>query len=116
MYRSGKDGKVSQIGSKISGPPLGIEAEWDYQQQNFRMDVGDAILLYTDGVSEAMNEKNELYGTKRIARLLRDSKSVTDVGENILEDLGRYSNGVQKDDLCLLCFARADDAALEAMM
>ena len=116
MLRSGKDGKVSQIGSKISGPPLGIEAEWDYQQQNYRMEVGDAILLYTDGVSEAMNEKNELYGTKRIARILRDSANVTEVGKNLLEDVGSYSNGVQKDDLCLLCFSRAEDSALETMM
>ena len=31
-----------------------------------RLDPGDRLVLYTDGISEAMNEKNELYGFQRL--------------------------------------------------
>ena len=38
----------------------------EYVQVSHPLDPGDRLVLYTDGISEAMNEKNELYGFRRL--------------------------------------------------
>lgn len=60
------------IGQKISvlqgkhGCPLGIMENCRFPLQEWELEPGDTVLLYTDGVTEAMNEKQELYGIERL--------------------------------------------------
>lgn len=53
--------------------PLGIDPDFTYQAQRFTMDDGDLILLYTDGVVDAVNDAWEDYGKDRLARVLQDN-------------------------------------------
>jgi serine phosphatase RsbU (regulator of sigma subunit) len=41
---------------------LGLIGNMSYQKRFVRLDIGDALVFYTDGVIDARNEKDELYG------------------------------------------------------
>lgn len=55
---------------KATAPPLGFFDNPEIEQGNFDFAVGDRLLLYTDGVSEAVNSTGEFYGSSRIESAL----------------------------------------------
>ena len=68
-----------------------------------RLAVGDLLVLYTDGVIEAMNHQREQFGTDRLASIVdahRD-RPVEIIRDAILADVGKWMNP-QRDDLTLL--------------
>lgn len=52
---------------------LGVHREFPYEQECLDLEPGDVLLLYTDGVTEAANSEDELFGEERLADLLKDS-------------------------------------------
>jgi serine phosphatase RsbU (regulator of sigma subunit)/anti-sigma regulatory factor (Ser/Thr protein kinase) len=58
----------------LEGPnlPLGVRGDEVYLQSKVEWRHGDAVLLYSDGLSEAMNPNGEMFGTARLSRLLAD--------------------------------------------
>ena len=50
--------------------PLGI-TEWDFETQEMQLKAADTLFLYTDGIVEAMNVKEESFGEKRLALHLK---------------------------------------------
>jgi hypothetical protein len=76
-----------------------------YKQGEIRLNPGDRLLLYTDGVTEAHNTKSELYGDDRLIKVMEDTKDLTgeQVLEHILEDVNRFAQGVpQFDDMTMV--------------
>ncbi|HZZ72301.1 MAG TPA: SpoIIE family protein phosphatase [Pirellulales bacterium] len=101
--------QVRPIGDEITGVPLGVTDGFEYEQATYQLAPGDFLTLFTDGISEAMNVNNELYGLKRLERqLAADAKDVASLGKHILDDVRRFVGGrAQSDDMCLACFGRA---------
>jgi sigma-B regulation protein RsbU (phosphoserine phosphatase) len=64
--------------------------------------------MFTDGISEAMNPDNKLYGIERLASAIgRQVPDVAALGRVILEDVKQFVAGrSQSDDMCLVCFGR----------
>jgi sigma-B regulation protein RsbU (phosphoserine phosphatase) len=63
--------KTSQVEAlEMRSFPLGIDPEYPYQAQQFEVDRGDLILLYTDGVVDAVNEQLDDYGSERLSKML----------------------------------------------
>ncbi len=56
-----------------TGYPLGVETEAAYSQQSIRLCPGDFIVLYTDGVTEAMSPQEELFSLERLEHLLLEN-------------------------------------------
>jgi sigma-B regulation protein RsbU (phosphoserine phosphatase) len=84
---------------------LGALPDTTYVQQEVYLSHGDIICLYTDGVTEAMNFRNELYGISRFLNKINDLKKldVTDIVLNLIDDIVVFSEGaVQTDDIALL--------------
>jgi sigma-B regulation protein RsbU (phosphoserine phosphatase) len=52
---------------------LGFEENRKYEQGSIKLQAGDVILMYTDGVSEAMNEKEEEFGENRIMEFIQQN-------------------------------------------
>lgn len=103
-------GIVEPIGSDESGLPLGVDATFQYEQCTRPIAPGDFLTLFTDGISEAMNSENELYGLGRLRDQLAASAPVASLGRLILDDVKRFVGGrAQSDDMCLACFGRAQD-------
>ncbi len=53
---------------------LGLNADWAYATSTVRLAPGDALYLYTDGITEAFNPANEAFGRQRLQAALRDGR------------------------------------------
>jgi len=87
------------------GFPLGIAREATYDEVRVDLDSGDTVLLYSDGLSEAHNPKDELYGDDRVRDTLARHAHETPatIMVRIREDVERHMNGREAiDDLTLV--------------
>jgi serine phosphatase RsbU (regulator of sigma subunit) len=101
------DGLVEQLGFEATGLPVGVSPDFEYQSFTIELAPGDALVMFTDGINEAMNSANALYGLERLAQQLREANGPRQIGERILADVGAFvGNQPQHDDMCLLCFGR----------
>jgi len=102
------DGRIEVIGEQQSGPPLGIMEDRMYEVVSTSINPGDVVVLYTDGVNEAMDNVGQLFGVERLKQSLATaSTEVGKAGESILDAVRRHAAGcAQSDDITLLCFGR----------
>ncbi len=103
------DGGVEEVGEEIAGFPLGIIPEADYKQTEVKLYPGDVVAVFSDGVTDARNLREELYESRENRRLLRKFAETQGgpeaVGRAILQDIREFSAGhVQVDDITLICF------------
>lgn len=107
-YLLDASGKVSALGEAESGVPLGVDADFVYEEFVCHLAKGDSLTLFTDGISEAMNAAGDLYGLERIQdQLLKGNTSVGQLGKRILDDVKQFvGQHPQSDDMCLMCFGR----------
>ncbi len=103
-----KTGEVTELAREVSGPPLGVTDEFEIGEKTYALEPGDAILLYTDGVNEAMNANRELYGEERIAAVMSKCRGNAQcVVEGLAQDVQAFSAGAaQNDDICIVGFSR----------
>lgn len=107
LIRSASAG-VDQVGGEQAGLPLGVMDDYVYESYQRDFLVGDLVTIYTDGFSEAMNAKRELFGIERLVELCSDSKTKPqELGACILENVKKFAGDYpQSDDMCLVCFGR----------
>jgi serine phosphatase RsbU (regulator of sigma subunit) len=91
------DGTV--IGLGASGLALGIEPDQEYSEARERLEPGDSVVLFTDGVIEARRD-GELYGQGRLDRLLAERRdlSAQDLARAVVDDARAFSGGDLADD------------------
>jgi serine phosphatase RsbU (regulator of sigma subunit)/HAMP domain-containing protein len=89
------------------GMPLGIEPTERYEELAAEMAVGDRLILYTDGLTEARRGK-ELFGGDRVALALRASASlpVEAAAHRIAETATTFAGGTLGDDLAIVLIER----------
>ena len=76
-----------------------------YKQGEITLEPGDRLLLYTDGVTEAHDRENALYGTDRLEKMLENTKDAPgeQVLDSILADIDIFAEGVpQFDDITMV--------------
>jgi serine phosphatase RsbU (regulator of sigma subunit) len=107
VRRSG--GRVGEIGKEQAGPPLGVSAGQSYEAARAPVSLGDVVVLYTDGITEAMNAEGRQFGFRRLKEALASAPGgAVAAGEAILAAVRRHVGGhPQSDDITLLCFGRA---------
>ena len=77
-----------------------------YRAGSMTLEPGDKIFQYTDGVTEATNMSNELYGMERLGRILNEVKSVApgDILPAVKKDIDSFvGEADQFDDITMLC-------------
>jgi serine phosphatase RsbU (regulator of sigma subunit) len=86
--------------------PLGLKKNTTFTSTVWELAPGDVMALFTDGVTEAMNANGELYGAKRLEKVLRAAAvPAAQVLTRILNDIeGHVGTVAQSDDLTLVCF------------
>jgi hypothetical protein len=86
--------------------PLGVRDEIDVRVRTAKLEAGDYLFMFSDGVVEARRENtDELFGFERLERSLRRHAggSVHDLRRGVLEDLDRFAGiGPREDDLTVL--------------
>ncbi len=107
-----KDG-VRQVCS--TGVPLGMFSTSRYTVQRVRLERGDSLLLYTDGISEAVNASGAEYGAGRLSNIAgeRHGWVPQELAAACMKDVQSYSSGrKQVDDQTLMVVHRADTVEL----
>jgi len=88
------------------GTPLGIYYDQKYQSGKTTLEEGDNLIVYTDGVSEAMNMGGEPYGENRLEKLIEvkcNNRTPAESIEQIMNDVEVFTgNAEQSDDITLL--------------
>ncbi len=87
---------------EVTGIALGMMADMEYEQRQIALERGDVLLLYTDGIVEAMDAKEKIFGMDRLKFSLAAAAelSAQEILDTILTDLRRFVNGeVQSDDI-----------------
>ena len=87
------------------GLVLGADERESYEQEEIALRSGDLVFFYTDGITEALNSKDDLFGTKRLLHILRragkaDSREII---SRVMDAVRQFSGGVgQSDDISLV--------------
>ena len=86
------------------GPLLGAFDGGDWEESHFVVGVGDALVFYTDGVTDTRGEDGELFGEERLSELLDGSAALDadEVASRIDDALQAFEHGQQRDDVALL--------------
>lgn len=93
--------KGSDFLDVTAGTPLGL-MDGDYAGRTINFNEGDLFIFYTDGVTEAMNAKREMYSKERLASVVEKSRhlSTQDILKNIEKDVRKFEpKSTQHDDI-----------------
>ena len=94
-----------------SGLPLGIMADSEYTTEEFQMVAGDSVLLFTDGLVEAMSPSKVMFGMDRLTEALGRERSQADemLARIVHACQGHVLDAPQFDDTTLVCFGLDED-------
>jgi serine phosphatase RsbU (regulator of sigma subunit) len=105
IHLSAKAGEARLIETEGDTIPLGILEDANYQETEIQLSAGDRLLFYTDGIVEAMNAQEEIFGFERLIDAVQESKSL-DADSLLKEILARVNaftgDASQHDDLTLI--------------
>jgi len=105
IHLSAKSGEAKLIETEGDTLPLGILADANYEETNIQLSPGDRLLFYTDGIVEAMNTQEEIFGFERLIDAVQASKSIDadSLLKEILTRVNAFVGGAsQHDDLTLI--------------
>ena len=102
------DSSVEEPGEEIAGLPVAITDDVDYEQETITIEPGEVLVLYTDGINEAMDSADNCFGIERIRDHVKEgAETLHQLGDNIINDVRTWiASGVQDDDMCLVCVRR----------
>ena len=88
-----------------NSPAIGALKQVIYPTHRLRLRPGDRLFLYTDGITEAMNEAGELFSEDRLEQVLArtDGDSLEATAGGVSGEVRRFADGApQSDDLTML--------------
>lgn len=86
---------------ELNAMPLGINPLTKYAELEIEFNQGDKLILYTDGIIEASNRKEEIYGKERLLASIKkvnNSESINKMSSSILNDMNTFIAGNDHDD------------------
>jgi serine phosphatase RsbU (regulator of sigma subunit) len=100
-------GQIERIDTLTLGFPLGLEADITdlIAQAQIQLSTGDGIVLYTDGITEALNAAQECYGVERLCQVIQQHwyRSPQAIQQAVIEDVRQYiGDQTVHDDITLL--------------
>ena len=105
IHWSSETGEAILVETKGDTFPLGILEDVGYQETRLHLAPGDKIVLYTDGIVEAMNDKEEIFGFERLLEIVQEASSMTADAllKEILGKVNAFVGGaIQHDDLTII--------------
>lgn len=98
--------KKFEIENTKHGIVLGAMENYNYKNEENRLQKGDKIFVYTDGIPEATNEEEKMFGLDRMLKTLNKCTNMNpkNIIDNLKKDVDEYvGNATQFDDLTMLC-------------
>ncbi len=103
LHFNKRSGRFEEIDAP--GLPIGIESTEQYKQEIFRVESGDIMVLYTDGITEARNANHEEYSQFSLQRVIKNNahSPAQKIVETVKEDLKNFVGLTsQHDDQTIL--------------
>ncbi len=96
------DGNITELGNELY--PLGVKASVTYDLVEISIEPGNCLVLYSDGISEALNKSGEFFGEKRTWGTISEGHlagiSAGDICDRLLHSVREFAGGVdQADDM-----------------
>lgn len=90
-----KNGKESIVWLNPTGAAIGLVEEAEFGEKTFDFHEGDLLVMYTDGVTEAVNIQNDMFGSERLAAIIKrlHQNAPKEVVRGIREGLEDFSGG-----------------------
>jgi sigma-B regulation protein RsbU (phosphoserine phosphatase) len=101
------NGQAAEL--ELPGMPLGVDPDIDYEELDLAIGPGDSLFLYTDGVTEATNAAEEMFGTEYLQQLLETNSQLKPraLMRLLLRELRTWSEErTQDDDITMVVFRR----------
>ena len=98
-------GRPPRLACPSSGRPAGLMASNPIERETFPLEPGETFVLFSDGVSEAMNAAEDFYGDERLLMTLSASAQTpaADTVATLLADVRAFAGGAkQSDDITIL--------------
>jgi len=100
-----REWRITELSS--SNLVLGIDPNESYEQRIAELQNGDVLLLYTDGLTDAMNFQRQIWGKQRLYEsLLRSGPTADIIAQNILWDMRRFVGLTERTDDVTLVVAK----------
>jgi sigma-B regulation protein RsbU (phosphoserine phosphatase) len=97
--------ELDAASTRHSNAPLGVIPDTGFDQQRLPLSPGDRLFLHTDGLTEAMNDRGELFGKERLNRALSRAggEALPALKRSVLDAVTDHTAGATaRDDLTLL--------------
>jgi PAS domain S-box-containing protein len=105
-----REGGIELLGEGSS--PLGVFAEASWRMGETQLEVGDVLLLYTDGITEA-RQNGEFFGEERLLSLLKRKHFTAErLPKLILDKVLEFSGGVLQDDVAILALSLGEAGSI----
>ncbi|HET7872992.1 MAG TPA: GAF domain-containing SpoIIE family protein phosphatase, partial [Terriglobales bacterium] len=101
--RQGEEWRVTRLAT--GGAVVGLLENFPYEQETLRLEPGDLLVAFTDGISEAMNPADEEWGEERLAETVKISSGMKarDLLEHLMSAADAFAAGAsQHDDMTLV--------------
>jgi serine phosphatase RsbU (regulator of sigma subunit) len=83
------------------------------EEQTLVLGVGDILVLYTDGITEAMNTQSDLFGDTRLSRIVEEHGHLdsAELRERILREIEAFVGGADQHDDMTMILMKVEHAA-----
>jgi len=91
--------------------PLGLLEEQEYEERVFSLGINDKLIIFSDGLYEARNKKQEEFGLERVKKIILENAilDAQDLSEILKDNLFKFSRGLpQHDDITLIIIGRKE--------
>ena len=101
-----KDGQCRWLEMKEVNVILGLDSTYHFTERSTTLEHGEQMIVFTDGVTEAENDRKELLGFDRLLNLLHDAQQPID-DQTVYDIVCRYSaHAEQSDDIAIMNITR----------
>jgi serine phosphatase RsbU (regulator of sigma subunit) len=109
LYRRSSGFVADVMPVQVAGVPLGVDESPTYGSSTIELEVGDSILFFTDGITDALSPTRQRFNLEGIRSTLRgiDAASPRALVERLVKAVEKHAAGhPQYDDITLVCIGR----------
>lgn len=95
----------------VKGVAIGFLDDYSYKQGELKINVGDIVVYYTDGITEAENSKKELFGIDKLKSVILENYHLSsrEIKQKLLFEINNFQNGCeQNDDITFVIIKREE--------